>query len=53
MEIKRSKEGIIEGVITMGDLVKKEQATLEKEEAKKKKEKYEKKYLKAVNRVHI
>lgn len=45
MEIKRNKDGSIEGISTMGDFVKKELSDEEKERIRKKEE-FEKKYSK-------
>lgn len=44
MAIKRNKDGTIEGIITMGDLIKKEPLTKEQLEIKQKKEELEKKH---------
>ena len=43
-KLKRKKDGTIEGIITMGDLIREEKLTPEQEEEKRKKEELWKKY---------
>ena len=44
MEIKRNKDGSIKGVLTLGDMITKEQPTKEEQEIKKKRAELERKY---------